>query len=86
LGLWPRPAVQARPMRRERQREIPCACFALESCDADLGSGSRVCCTAADKGIDAAGATALAAALQKNTTVTTVKLICARACSGGRGG
>jgi hypothetical protein len=47
-----------------------------------------VCCPAAEQGnkIGDAGATALAAALQKNTTVTEVDLECAQACSGGRGG
>jgi hypothetical protein len=58
----------------------------LESCGADLGFESRVYCPAAGNGIGADGATALAAALQKNTTVTTVNLEGARARSGGRGG
>ena len=48
--------------------------------------GSRVCCTAAGNGIGDAGATALAAALEKNTTVTLVNLYSARAWLGGRGG
>ena len=48
--------------------------------------GSWVCCTAADNGIGEAGATALAAALQKNTSVTSVNLWSARAWLGGRGG
>jgi hypothetical protein len=45
-----------------------------------------VCCPAAGNRIGAAGATALAAALQENTTVTALNLGGARACSGGRGG
>ena len=45
-----------------------------------------MCCPAAGNSIGDAGATALAAALQKNTTVTAVDLAGARACSGGRGG
>jgi hypothetical protein len=45
-----------------------------------------VCCTAAGNNIGDDGATALAAALQKNTTVTEVNLWGARARSGGRGG
>ena len=40
--------------------------------------GSRVCCTAAVNGIGEAGATAFAAALEKNTTITSVNLRCAR--------
>ena len=36
--------------------------------------GSWVCCTAADNGIRDAGATAFAAALEKNTTITSVDL------------
>ena len=48
--------------------------------------GSWVCCTAAGNEIGAAGATALAAALEKNTSVTSVKLGSARAWLGGRGG
>jgi hypothetical protein len=43
-----------------------------------------VCCPAAGNNIGAAGATALAAALQKNTTVTEVNLECAQACSRAR--
>jgi hypothetical protein len=67
--------------------ELPLrACFGLESCGADLGLGSRVCCPAAANGIGADGWTALAAALQKNTTVTTVNFHCARACPCGCGG
>ena len=42
--------------------------------------GSRMCCTAADNGIGAAGATAIAAALEKNTTITSVDLGGAREC------
>ena len=42
-----------------------------------------MCCTAADNGIGEAGATALAAALEKNTTVTSGKLESARAWFGG---
>ena len=45
-----------------------------------------MCCTAAGNGIGEAGATALAAALEKNTTVTSVDLGSARAWLGGRGG
>ena len=45
-----------------------------------------MCCTAADNGIGEAGATALAAAFQKNTTITSVNLYSARAWLGGRGG
>ena len=45
-----------------------------------------MCCTAADNKIGEAGATALAAAFQKNTTITSVDLGCARAWLGGRGG
>ena len=41
---------------------------------------SRVCCTAADNGIGEAGAKAFAAALEKNTTVTSVNLGGAREC------
>ena len=48
--------------------------------------GSWVCCTAAGNDIGDAGATALAAALEKNTSVTSVDLGCARAWLGGRGG
>ena len=48
--------------------------------------GSRVCCTAADNGIGAAGATAIAAALEKNTTVTSVNLERARECGSEAGG
>ena len=36
--------------------------------------GSWVCCTAADYRIGDAGATAFAAALEKNTTITSVDL------------
>ena len=36
--------------------------------------GSRVCCTAAGNVIGDAGATAIAAELEKNTTVTSVNL------------
>ncbi len=80
-----RPASSVGP--RAFSCELPLrACFGLESCGADLGSGSRVCCSAAGNRIGVAGATALAAALQKNTTVTAVNLNSARACSGGRGG
>ena len=39
--------------------------------------GSRVCCTAAENDIGDAGATAFAAALEKNTTITSVNLGCA---------
>jgi hypothetical protein len=52
----------------------PWACFGLESSDADEGFESRVCCPAAGNDIGDAGATALAAWLQKNTTVTAVDL------------
>ena len=45
-----------------------------------------MCCTAAGNGIGDAGATALAAALQKNTSVTSVNLRGARAWLRGRGG
>ncbi len=45
-----------------------------------------MCCPEAGNDIGDAGATALAAALQKNTTVTALNLGGARACSGGRGG
>ncbi len=45
-----------------------------------------MCCMAAGNDIGDAGATALAAALQKNTTVTALNLYRARACSSGRGG
>ena len=48
--------------------------------------GSRVCCTAADNRIGEAGATALAAALEKNTTVTSVNLGSARECGSEAGG
>ena len=48
--------------------------------------GSWVCCTASGNGIGEAGATALAAALEKNTSVTSVDLGGARAWLGGRGG
>ena len=40
--------------------------------------GSWVCCTAAGNGIGDAGATAFAAALEKNTTITSVNLERAR--------
>jgi hypothetical protein len=63
-----------------------CACFGLESCGADLGFESWVCCPAVGNNIGADGATALAAALQKNMTVTKVDLRGARACWGGRDG
>jgi hypothetical protein len=88
----PRASGCARPASSVGPRAFSCelplrACFGLESCGADLGSGSRVCCpAAANNKIGTAGATALAAALQKNTTVTAVDLGCARACSGGLGG
>jgi hypothetical protein len=87
----PRASGCARPASSVGPRAFSCelplrACFSLESCGADLGSGSRVCCPAADNKIGADGATALAAALQKNTTITDVDLFGARACSGGRGG
>ena len=42
--------------------------------------GSRVCCTTAGNGIGDAGATAFAAALEKNTTITSVDLGGAREC------
>ena len=42
--------------------------------------GSRVCCTAAGNGMGEAGATAFAAALEKNTTITSVNLDGAREC------
>jgi hypothetical protein len=45
-----------------------------------------VCCPAVGNNIGDAGATALAAALQKNTTVTEVELSGARACWGVRVG
>ena len=45
----------------------------------------RGCCTAADTGIGDDGAIALAAALEKNTTITSIDLGCARACSVCRG-
>jgi hypothetical protein len=87
----PRASGCARPASVLGPRAFSCelplrACFGLELCGADLGSGSRVCCPAADNNIGAAGATALAAALQKNTTLTAFRFGCARACSGGRGG
>ncbi len=87
----PRASGCARPASSVGPRAFSCelplrACFGLESCGADLGSGSRVCCTAADNNIGDAGATALAAALQKNTTLTEVNLYGARAFSVGRGG
>ncbi len=80
-----RPASSVGP--RAFSCELPLrACFGLESCGADLGFESRVCCPAAGHNIGDAGATALAAALQKNTTVTAVNLWGARSCSGGCGG
>ena len=48
--------------------------------------GSRVCCTIADNGIGEAGAKAFAAALEKNTTVTSVNLEGARECGSEAGG
>ena len=48
--------------------------------------GSRVCCTAAGNGIGEAGATAIAAALEKNTTITSVDLGGARECGLEAGG
>ena len=48
--------------------------------------GPWVYCTAAENGIGDSGMTALAAALEKNTSVTSVNLGCARAWLGGRGG
>ena len=85
LGLRSPSASSVGPRAFSCERPLR-ACFGLESCGADLGSGSRVCCTAAGNHIGDDGATALAAALQKNTTVMVINLECARACSGGRGG
>ena len=48
--------------------------------------GSRVCCTIAGNDIGDAGATAFAAALEKNTTVTSVNLEGARECGSEAGG